>query len=563
MKCKRFQGIWTPGPRWVAVLAALLIASTWLGATPASATTLTVCHSGCAYTQIGPAVAAASSGDTIRIGPGTYEGGITIDISLQLVGAGPAATIISGGGSVLTIGTVLASSEPTVWISGVRITGGFAQTSPESISFLGVDGAWAAGGGVEIPPDASTGGATVTISNSVITGNRVDPTTGVDSGIPCPGFSDGDCPFAPALGGGIDSWGTLTLVNTVVSNNSVGSAAGLASDADGAGICSEQGSLTLDNTVVSGNHAIAASPDGRFAEGAGIDVGCFGTPDDDSLTVKSSVITANSATLTSDLPSFFGGQLISLAANSGGIEVANGIPTTVANSLLTKNSAVANDPYGEPLGIDAGIHVNDSPLTMSDSVVSDNQSVTEAATTYDVGPAGSALEADGGGTITNTVIVGNAASVVSPSGVASVNGAVFVANFTGDSQLVTIRNSTITDNAATASSTSGSATVEGGGIFNDALLDLIGDSVSDNNGTASGPSGVAQGGGIWNGFNPSIGGNGPIQLTLQSSTVTRNWLTGSPGVTLQGAGLFTASPATLSLMRSLIAFNRPDQCFGC
>ena len=187
-----------------------------------------MCKHGCPFTQIGSAIAAATSGDTIRIGPGTYEGGITIDISLQLVGAGPRATIISGGGSVLTIGTILASSEPTVSISGVTITGGFAQTSP------GIDpvpwSRWSVGGWRRrwSSPDASTGGATVTISNSVITGNRVDPTTGIDSGIPCPGFSDGDCPFAPALGGGIDSWGTLTLVNTIVSNNSVGSTAGLA-----------------------------------------------------------------------------------------------------------------------------------------------------------------------------------------------------------------------------------------------------------------------------------------------------------------------------------------------
>jgi hypothetical protein len=74
MKGKHFRGIWTHGPRKLGVLAALLIASTWLGATPASAATLTVCHSGCAYTQIGPAVAAAGSGDTVSVASGTYLG---------------------------------------------------------------------------------------------------------------------------------------------------------------------------------------------------------------------------------------------------------------------------------------------------------------------------------------------------------------------------------------------------------------------------------------------------------------------------------------------------------
>ena len=181
------------------------------GASPASAATLSVCKSGCSYTQIAPAVVAANSGDTIRIGRGTYVGGVLIDTSLQLIGAGPGITTIEGdGGSVLTIGSYGATIEPTVTISGVTITGGDAQTSPESIPLFGIPGVWATGGGVDIPPGADfSGGATVTISNSVITGNRADPTAEVDSGIPCPGFSDGECPYAAALGGGINSWGCL------------------------------------------------------------------------------------------------------------------------------------------------------------------------------------------------------------------------------------------------------------------------------------------------------------------------------------------------------------------
>jgi hypothetical protein len=66
--------------------------------------------------------------------------------------------------------------------------------------------------------------------------------------------------------------------------------------------------------------------------------------------------------------------------------------------------------------------------------------------------------------IANTVITGNTASVVSPNGVAGVTGSIFVANFTGDSQLMTIQNRTITANNATASSTTDSATVQGAGV---------------------------------------------------------------------------------------------------
>jgi hypothetical protein len=92
------------------------------------------------------------------------------------------------------------------------------------------------------------------------------------------------------------------------------------------------------------------------------------------------------------------------------------------------------------------------------------------------------------------------------------------------------------------------------------MLTLADDTVSGNSGTATGPTGVAQGGGIWNGTDLT---GPPVQLTVQNSTVTRNSLTGSHGVTLQGGGLFSAPPATVTVRASVIAANVPDQCAGC
>ena len=54
--------------------------------------------------SIQDAVDAAGEGDTIRIGPGTYAGGITIAKSVSLVGAGAGVTRVVGGGPVITIG---------------------------------------------------------------------------------------------------------------------------------------------------------------------------------------------------------------------------------------------------------------------------------------------------------------------------------------------------------------------------------------------------------------------------------------------------------------------------
>jgi hypothetical protein len=532
------------------------------------AATLTVCPHGCQFSQVAPAVAAAQSGDTIRIGPGTYAGGVTIGISVQLAGAGPGATFIRGGRHVLTIGVFGASREPVVSISGMTITGGVARSSPESIPFTGKAGVWAAGGGIEIPPGAHLGpGARVTISDSVITGNRADPRATIPAGFTCPRrfhFPKGQCPFAPALGGGIDSWGFVTLMHTAVTRNSAGATPGLlgvASDADGAGIYSAQGSLTLTHAVVSGNHAVATSPDGRFAEGAGIYAGNTGfRPGNgrDALTVENSAITRNRASLTSDFPRFFGGQFQDLTANTGGLVAGPDVTaTTIENTLVTGNSAIAKDLHGEPSAIDAGLNISSGPLTMTDSVISGNKAITQSATSADVGPAGSALEVDGGGTIRDTLITGNYASMVSPHGAAAVNGAL---GLFGNTSLLTIRNSIISGNTATAASTTGSASMQGAAVFNDGLLKLIRDQISHNSGTATGPSGQAQGGGIWNGTTFT---GPPVQLTLQRTSVTRNSLTGSPGITLQGGGLFTAPPATVILSRSLIAHNIPDQCFGC
>ena len=49
----------------------------------------------------------------------------------------------------------------------------------------------------------------------------------VDGMPPCPGLFDGYCPFAAAYGAGIDSWGSLTVINSTVSGNWAGSASGV------------------------------------------------------------------------------------------------------------------------------------------------------------------------------------------------------------------------------------------------------------------------------------------------------------------------------------------------
>lgn len=539
------------GRRGVTLVALMGIVAALLGGTSASASTsrLRVCQTGCKYTSIAAAVAAADAGDTVTVGRGTYQGGFTIDKDLSLVGAGAALTVIRGGGPVITVGTYQAATEPTVGISGVTITGGVTRSSYG-------DTYQAVGGGIWVPPSANNGiGATLDVQRSVIKGNRVAPTTSVDSGISCPG---GDCPFAQAGGGGIDSWGRVTLLRSYVRANAVSGA--VTSDADGAGIYAQEGSLTLVHTVVSSNRASATAPNGRSVEGGGITVdGTFSPPGTCSaLMVTDSQVNDNSATLTSTLPSESGGAVLQIGATAGGIYIGDNASATIEKTTITQNSVSAIDPNGEPIGVDSALSVGDSSVIVDGTVISHNRSAATAVTSAGVGSSGSAVELDGAGVISSSRIVGNIATSTSANGAAATTGGLAVLNFSGDAKLVTVQNTVIADNLTEAFSEKGSATVQGGGVLNNSLLLMRNVQVTGNVGRAQGPRGAAQGAGIWNGVDLS---GPPVRLTLEDTSVTRNVLVGPAGIRRRGAGLYTTLP--VGLLHVQIKQNRPDQCVGC
>jgi hypothetical protein len=522
-------------PRWCGgagrlVLLVPALAVLLLGARPASAATLEVCQRGCPYTQLTPALAAAHRGDTIMIGPGTYAGGVTIDVSVKLVGAGSGATIIRGGGPVLTIGVAGAPSEPTVTIEGLTVTGGV--TVGNLTPFSG------RGGGIYIPRAAGPStGATVTIRNSVIRGNSVAPRVAVESDDPC-------CLFADSGGGGISNDGTLTLDHTRVSDNRADAASGLASNAIGGGILNRTfGNLTLKHSVVTDNHVEVTPPNGRFAPGGGIAM-VAGT-----LTITDSLVSDNTADTSSAVPTG-----VEQEATAGGIQIQGNASATIRGTTITGNSVRSTNSAGDALAFSGGLHA-DGPIVLSDSTVSDNSVAAMTATgRADVDSGAGEINTDA--TISNTRFTGNSATATSSAGVAhAAAGAIVTAAF----DRMTISDSVISANRLTATTTTGSSTVDGGGIANIGVLTLRNTSVADNRGAASGPSGSARGGGIFNGSAPD--GPPSVRLALVDSAVTRNTLTAGPGITAQGGGLFTLFPVTLT--NSVIAQNVPDQCYGC
>jgi hypothetical protein len=534
-------------------LAALALAAPAAGESAAGPKAQQICvgHGPTCFPTLAAAIAAANDGDTITLAAGTYAGGVTIDKSIRLAGAGSDRTIISGGGPVLTIGEDGASSEPRVSIQDVTITGGVNSSVPSTFR--------AHGGGIYVPPNVdSSGGATVTIKDSVITGNRTAPTSIFPSptGVTCPG--GGSCPFAAASGAGIFNDGAMTLIGTTVSDNTAGSAAGVASDVEGGGINTAVGSLTLIDSTVRGNSTDAVPPDGRFADGGGIFMS-----NNTTLTVRDSSVSDNSTLLSATFPHPYpingDGSTDGMQSNGGGIHVSDGGSTVVNGSTLNGNTITVSDPAGEPVGFDAALCTcGENTLTLGNSTIDGNKVVANVGSQADVGPSGpAALEFDGSGTVSNTRINGNSTTVISPGGEAEALGA--VGGFQISPDTLTITNSDISGNTVSASSTTGSATAQGAGLTNDGVLVLKDDRIANNGGTASAPSGSDQGGGIFNGV---VFGAPPVELTLQDTTVVGNTLTGGPSVTIQGGGLYTLGfPITLT--NSLISHNAPDQCFGC
>jgi nitrous oxidase accessory protein NosD len=91
---------------FAAATLGLLLTVLWLGGA-ASGSSNGVCvgtGAGCLHT-IQAALDAAHDGDMITVEVGTFDGGVSVTKSVNLVGAGAANTIVKGGGPVVTIGS--------------------------------------------------------------------------------------------------------------------------------------------------------------------------------------------------------------------------------------------------------------------------------------------------------------------------------------------------------------------------------------------------------------------------------------------------------------------------
>ncbi len=182
--------------------------------------------------------------------------------------------------------------------------------------------------------------------------------------------------------------------------------------------------------------------------------------------------------------------------------------------------------------------------------------MVRTATSEDVGPSGAAAEIDTSGTLNDVQITDNTSTVSTIDGQVQVAGA--VATYPDNPKGLVLTRVVVRDNSAVARSRTGSARAFGGGILNNAAMDLRSVTIQGNKAAAYAPAASAQGGGIFNG--PLLVDQG-IELTISDSTITGNAAVTSAGGSAQGGGVYTTAPLTASGTR--IARNQPDQCHGC
>jgi hypothetical protein len=260
----------------------------------------------------------------------------------------------------------------------------------------------------------------------------------------------------------------------------------------------------------------------------------------------------NRATLTAALPAG-----VDLLAIAGAIHLSDQVPTgRINDSVIAGNTTGMTNSVGNATAFSGGLHVDEGvDLELRGSAITSNHVFSAT-----LGGSPGDAEADSGageiaGTLSGDRFTRNTVSAISAHGhVDALAGAAIMAG--------TFSNGEVGDNRVRAIAPHGTVTAEGGGLVaGDQGLALRDSRVYANAVHArAGDGGRARGGGIADFAIPNGPPGGP--LTLISTPVTDNGLTGGRGILLQGGGLYAVGTA-LTLTHSPVFHNRPDQCVGC
>jgi hypothetical protein len=469
--------------------------------------------------------------------PGGDSAALELTSNVSIAGAGSSQSIING--SAVGDRVFVVTGGGTSNIAGVTIEGGRAQ----------------GGGGI------LNDGATLTVTNSVITNNQANP---VVAGL-------------PALGGGIQNTAgsTLTLSNTAVTVNQAFGAVG--GQALGGGVFNA-GSASIDHSVISNN--LAQAGDGADGQGGGIyNVGV--------LSLTNSSVTGNTAR-GGDANDFTGVTFTSTFAT-------NGAATAVASAFSTNkiNQAIANgNVYGRGTstasaaagngadGQGGGVY-NAGKATLTSDSINNNKAVGGNGLGFAFAPpvpgplpAGTPVV---GHTATSTATLSGNGSVTVTTDAASggngQGGGIYNAQFS----TLTVASSVVFGNQAiggnggfgnpavanATASLTGSGTVisnasvdaggdgDGGGLFNGGIATLTSVQFT-NNRTVGGLGGSIMGG--------KTGVSPPAQaaVTMRGTGSVTATASAGGGGNAYGGGWFNASTGVLSLKTITLSGNQAN-----
>ncbi len=423
------------------------------------------------------------AGSTITLNPAFHT--LIVDSDVEIHGPGAGELTIRNGSS-RAWSAFLVENDVTATISGLAIVGndtsygGLKNEGVLTIASCTFSGGWGgvAGGVYNV--------GTITLVDSTLSNNN--NYGGVAGGI----WNEGEATIINSaisgnwgmFGGGIYNTGMLTLSSSITSAN-------IATNSGGGIMSSNDANTTIIGSDISNNSAGSL--------GGGIYDSSGGT-----LSISNSVISENSATNDGGGIYQGGGSTLiissSLVSNNtatgaGGGICSWGASTTISDSTISNNSA--NEGSG------GGVFNSGASTTISDSTISDNSAKW-----------GGGIRNQGDLAVTSSRISSNSANEGSGGGVSN----------SGD---ITLTSSTITGNT----STGGSA----GGIYNSGTLTIDRSMIDSNSATEFG------GGGI---FNSSSG-----ELVVSNSTISDNSVDGL------GGGILNWSGATLIVANSTISGN--------
>jgi hypothetical protein len=543
---------------FVTAAVVLALIGLMIAAPGASASTITV---NCAKQSLQTKINKAAPGSTLLIS-GTCTGNFAVGKNLTLKG-NPSATLDGGGaGTTLTItGTHTTHLRSLVVTGGTAARGGGIEMASGGLLTLDevklrnnlATGPTTGGGGI----DAKN--AIITIRHSSIVGNHA---TAIGSGL--------QVAQAGAL---YANGGTVTISNSVLSGNRAtsNSSASLA-ETDGGGIVCFEGSLSISSSVFKGNRASAAAASSPSAQAGAVLFQAAGT---EQLTIQGSTFDSNAVVSTENgsssavafagavkassgsgaamlTGSSFTGNTVTVTSSSGSATAGGGgiygsgpltmASTTIADSSVSATGATTATAAG------GGIQVSVSGPTVLRSTISGNV-VTVHSGTNTALATGGGIDARGSQTVSvlSSSVAGNKAHAVSDASAAGAGGGGI---YTSSGEALVLKSSTVSGNTASGSATAANAEALGGGIelLSSAATDRIANStIANNHASVTGPTSDAYGGAI------EIDDAG---LVLHLVTIARNGVSApGPSAFAAGAGGLDIETGTTTLEGTILASN--------